>query len=314
MIEMDQITKRYGETVAVDRLSFRVAKGEILGLLGPNGAGKTTIMRILTGYLAADDGKINVSGWHLPEQSLEIRRKIGYLPESNPLYPDMGVVDYLSFITSMRGVTRRDRKRRVDEVIKIAGLEKMAHKNIGELSKGYCQRVGLAQAIVHDPDILVLDEPTVGLDPNQIVEIRHLIQRFGREKTVLLSSHILPEVAATCSRIIILNRGRIVGSGTPEEMSVRARGGHAVTFALNAPSEAVITRLKASRPVKNIECLGETGEGIWRFRVITDDDIDIRETIFRMAVDNQWVLTELYRESLSLEEVLQHLTVEEVVP
>jgi ABC-2 type transport system ATP-binding protein len=313
MIDVEQITKRYAETVAVDHLSFQVEKGEILGLLGPNGAGKTTTMRILTGYLAADSGKVTVSGWDLPDQSLEIRRHIGYLPENNPLYPDMGVMEYLSFIAAMRGLPKAGRQSRIDQVVEMTGLEKMAHKNIGELSKGYCQRVGLAQAIVHDPEILILDEPTVGLDPNQIVEIRSLIQRFGAEKTIILSSHILPEVAATCSRIIILNRGKIAGSGTPEEMSVRARGGHAVTFVLNGPVDAVMAKLNANREIKEVELKGDEGTGKTRFRVITDDSVDIRETIFRMAIDNQWILTELYRESLSLEEVFQHLTIEETV-
>jgi ABC-2 type transport system ATP-binding protein len=312
MIEAEQITKRYAETVAVDHLSFRVEKGEILGLLGPNGAGKTTTMRILTGYLAADAGKVTVAGWDLSDHSLEIRRHIGYLPENNPLYPDMGIMEYLFFIAAMRGLPKAGRQRRIDQVVEMTGLEKMAHKNIGELSKGFCQRVGLAQAIVHDPEILILDEPTVGLDPNQIVEIRSLIQRFGTEKTIILSSHILPEVAATCSRIIILNRGKIVGSGTPEEMSIRARGGNAVTFVLNGPVDEVMVKLKANREIKEIESSDE-GAGKTRFRVITDDAVDIRETIFQMAVDNQWIVSELHRESLSLEAVFQHLTTEEAL-
>jgi len=311
MIEVEQVTKCYGETVAVDHLSFRVEKGEILGLLGPNGAGKTTTMRILTGYLAADAGEISLDGLRLPDQSLEIRRHIGYLPENNPLYPDMGVVEYLSFIAAMRGLPKAIRKNRIDHVIAMTGLEKMAHKNIGELSKGYCQRVGLAQAIVHDPQILILDEPTVGLDPNQIVEIRSLIQRFGKEKTIILSSHILPEVEATCSRVIILNRGKLVGSGTPEAMSIHARGGHAVTFVLKAPAAEVMAQFRAMPEVKEIELKGEEGVGQMKYRIITADLVDMRETIFRMAVDNHWVLMELYRESLSLEEVFQHLTVTE---
>ncbi|MBN1546016.1 MAG: ATP-binding cassette domain-containing protein, partial [Syntrophaceae bacterium] len=226
MIEVERITKRYADTVAVDALSFQVQKGEILGLLGPNGAGKTTTMRILTGYLAADAGNATVAGWDVAEHSLEARSHIGYLPENNPLYQDMDVRAYLSFIAAMRGLPRAELRNRVNHVVEMTGLDKMVHKLIGELSKGYCQRVGLAQAMVHDPEILILDEPTVGLDPNQIVEIRSLIRSFGKEKTVILSSHILPEVAATCSRIIILNRGKLAGSGTPEEMAARSRGGN----------------------------------------------------------------------------------------
>jgi len=313
MIDVGDITKRYAETVAVDHLSFQVEKGEILGLLGPNGAGKTTTMRILTGYLAADSGKVTVAGLTLSDHSIEIRRRIGYLPENNPLYPDMGVMDYLFFIAAMRGLPKAGRKSRIDQIVEMTGLDKMVHKNIGELSKGYCQRVGLAQAIVHDPEILILDEPTVGLDPNQIVEIRSLIQRFGADKTIILSSHILPEVAATCSRIIILNRGKMAGSGTPEEMSVRARGGNAVTFVLKGPVDAITEKLKGNRDIRKIDVKGDEGPGKTRFRVITDGSVDIREAIFLMAVENQWVLSELYRESLSLEEVFQHLTIEEAV-
>ena len=313
MIDVEEITKRYAETVAVDRLSFQVEKGEILGLLGPNGAGKTTTMRILTGYLAADSGKVTVAGLDLRDHSLEIRRLIGYLPENNPLYPDMGVMEYLLFIAAMRGLPKTGRRNRIDRVIELTGLEKMAHKNIGELSKGYCQRVGLAQAIVHDPEILILDEPTVGLDPNQIVEIRSLIQRFGADKTIILSSHILPEVAATCSRVIILNSGKLAGSGTPEEMSVRARGGNAVTFVLKGPVDAITEKLKSRGDIKKIEIKGDEGSWKTRFRVITDGSVDIREAVFMMAVENQWVLSELYRESLSLEEIFQHLTIEEAV-
>jgi len=311
MIEVEHVTKCYGETVAVDDLCFRVEKGEILGLLGPNGAGKTTTMRILTGYLAADGGTMTVAGWRHPDQSLEIRRHIGYLPDNNPLFPDMTVIEHLSFVAAMRRVPKVIRKNRIDLAVAMTGLEKMAYKNIGELSKGYCQRVGLAQTIVHDPEILILDEPTVGLDPNQIVEIRSLIQRFGKEKTIILSSHILPEVAATCSRVIILNRGKLAGSGTPEEMSARARGGNAVTFVLKAPAAEVMFKFRAMPEVKEIELKGEEGAGRMKYRIITDDAIDMRETIFRVAVDNQWVLMELYRESLSLEEVFQHLTVTE---
>jgi ABC-2 type transport system ATP-binding protein len=311
VIQVDRITKRYTDTVAVDGLSFQVQKGEILGLLGPNGAGKTTTMRILTGYLTADTGKVNIAGCDIPEHSLAARRHVGYLPENNPLYPDMDVISYLSFIGAMRGLSRQSLHQRVDQVVSMTGLEMMAHKLIGELSKGYCQRVGLAQAIIHDPDILILDEPTVGLDPNQIVEIRSLIRSFGREKTIILSSHILPEVSATCSRIIILNRGKLAGSGTPDEMAVRARGGNSVTCVLKGPVEVMTEKLRAHINIRGVEYQGEEGEGRIRFRVITDPGVDIRESLFQMAVDNHWMMTELYRESLTLEEVFQHLTTEE---
>ena len=214
MIEAKNLTKRFGDTLAVDTISFTVNKGGIVGLLGPNGAGKTTTMRILTCYLAADSGTATIAGKNVFTQSLEVRRCIGYLPENNPLYTEMGVVDYLKFIAQIRHIPRKKIKTQVKEMVEVCGLEPVLNKKIDELSKGFRQRVGLAQAMIHNPEVLIFDEPTVGLDPNQIVEIRELIKRMGAEKTVILSSHILPEVSATCKQVIIMNRGRIVASGT----------------------------------------------------------------------------------------------------
>ena len=224
MIEVRELTKSYGTTVAVNKVSFDAHAGEVLGFLGPNGAGKTTTMRILTCYLSADAGSATVAGHDVFEESVEVRKQIGYLPESAPLYSDMGVIEYLNFMTQVRHIPKSQRKERTRAVIDICGLEGVIQKDIGELSKGYRQRVGLAQSLIHDPPILILDEPTSGLDPSQIIEIRNLIKNIGQEKLVLFSTHILPEVSATCSRILIINNGKIVANGTPEELSSQAEG------------------------------------------------------------------------------------------
>jgi ABC-2 type transport system ATP-binding protein len=311
MIEAKNLTKRYGETIAVDNVSFVVNQGEIVGLLGPNGAGKTTTMRLLTCYLPADSGTALMAGKDVREHSLEVRRSIGYLPEDNPLYTDMKVVDYLRFIGSLRHLGRKQLRPKLREMIEVCGLEAVINKSIGALSKGFCQRVGLAQTMIHDPDVLILDEPTVGLDPNQIVEIRELIKRIGERKTVILSSHILPEVAATCKRIIIMNNGRIVGSGTPEEMTSRARGGGVITLTVRGPKEAVKEKLSALSKIKSFEVKEELGDERTGFEVISSGEADLSEDLFRMAVENGWTLSELHQEKVSLEDVFQQLTLKE---
>lgn len=311
MIEAKNLTKRYGETVAVDNVSFVVNQGEIVGLLGPNGAGKTTTMRLLTCYLPADAGTALVAGKDVATKSLEVRRSIGYLPEDNPLYAEMKVLDYLRFIGAIRHLGRKQLKPKLKEMVEVCGLEPVINKSIGALSKGYCQRVGLAQTMIHDPDILILDEPTVGLDPNQIVEIRELIKRIGEQKTVILSSHILPEVAATCKRIIIMNNGRIVGSGTPEEMSSRAKGGGVITLTVRGPKEAVIEKLKEVRKVKSFEVKEDLGDERASYEVISNGEAELSEELFRMVVANGWVLSELHQEKVSLEDVFQQLTLKE---
>ena len=224
MIQVENLTKDYGPFRAVDSVSFNVRKGEVLGFLGPNGAGKSTTMKILTCFLAPTGGTARVAGLDVYEHSLEVRKRIGYLPEDTPIYRDMTVLEFLEFVAEMRGMSRDKRQAGIREVGGRCGLGDVAGKLIGELSKGYRQRVGLAQAMVHDPDIVILDEPTSGLDPNQIVEIRDLIREVGREKTVILSTHILPEVQATCSRMIIINKGKVVADGTPDELRARERG------------------------------------------------------------------------------------------
>ena len=224
MIEVKGVTKTFGETVAVDNLSFEVKRGEVLGFLGPNGAGKTTMMRIITCYMPANDGTVTVAGHDTLADSFHVRERIGYLPESAPLYLDMDVTDYLSFVAQVRGIASDARRDRIKKIAEVCGLEEVIGQDIGTLSKGFRQRVGLAQALIHNPDILILDEPTTGLDPAQIIEIRELIKRIGKEKTVILCSHILPEVSATCDRILIINEGRKVASGTPDELAAATEG------------------------------------------------------------------------------------------
>ena len=309
MIEVDGLTKDYGSTRAVDQVSFQVRKGEVLGFLGPNGAGKSTTMKILTCFLSPTEGRAKVAGFDVFDQSLEVRRHIGYLPEDTPIYRDMTVVEFLEFAADMRGMDRATSPGRIKEIGVRCGLGDVAGKLVGELSKGYRQRVGLAQAMLHDPDILILDEPTSGLDPNQIVEIRSLIKEIGREKTVILSTHILPEVQATCSRILIISGGKLVADGTPEALRAREKGGRyrVVVESNGVAKEAIRDRLAGLAGVARCEMIaGE--EGAHAFAIDAAAASDLRKLIFRAAVDNRWTLLELLRESASLEDVFRNLT------
>jgi ABC-2 type transport system ATP-binding protein len=312
MIQVERLTKRYGPTVAVRDISFAVPRGEILGFLGPNGAGKTTTMRILTGYLPADEGSVRVAGFDVAEEGLEVRRRLGYLPESAPLYEEMGVVDYLEYVGGMRGFSGPERTRRVKRMIDLCGLGPMIAKSIGQLSKGYRQRVGLAQAMIHDPDLLVLDEPTSGLDPNQIVEIRDLIRTLGREKTVLLSTHILPEVQATCSRVMIIARGEIVADDTPEGLARKATGGRELHATIEGPGPDVESALAAAASdLGPARFEGTTPRNGLRCRFAVPDDSAPEASaaaLFRLAKARGWTLTELRHESASLEEIFRDLT------
>jgi ABC-2 type transport system ATP-binding protein len=309
MIEVEGLTKNYGPTLAVNQVSFNVKRGEVLGFLGPNGAGKSTTMKILTCFLAPTAGRAVVAGHDVFDDSLEVRRRIGYLPEDTPIYRDMTVVEYLQFAAAVRGMPSDKVGGRIKEIGTRCGLGDVAGKLVGELSKGYRQRVGLAQAMLHDPDIVILDEPTSGLDPNQIVEIRSLIKEIGREKTVILSTHILPEVQATCSRIVIINGGKLVADGTPDELRARERGGRyrVVVESNGVPKEAIRDRLASLAGVARCVLLaGE--EGSHSFALDAAASSDLRKSIFRAAVDNRWTLLELARESASLEDVFRNLT------
>lgn len=313
MIEVNGISKRFGPIVAVDDISFSVSRGEILGFLGPNGAGKTTTMRILTGYIFPDTGTAKVAGYDIFESPIEVRKHIGYLPEDNPLYTNMSVWDYLEFISRVRDIPRNERRRRIDDVVQICGLEEVIYRDIEKLSKGYRQRVGLAQCMIHDPDILILDEPTSGLDPNQIVGIRELIKELGKEKTLIISTHILPEVSATCNRVIIINRGRIVADGSPEELSDMAKGKFSIFISLKAQKEDVEAKLSELPWIESFAEATSDEEGALRYKIIPSDGGGETEDLFRLAVQNGWVITELYKEKATLEDVFRQLTTQDEV-
>jgi ABC-2 type transport system ATP-binding protein len=311
MIEVRNLTKRFGATVALDGVSFDVATGEVLGLLGPNGAGKTTAMRVITCYIPADEGQVSVADLDIASQSVAVRKRIGYLAESAPLYQDMGVIEYLEFIGRIRELDPPTLAARVDEMVDTCGLGRMAHRMIGTLSKGYRQRVGLAQALIHDPEVLILDEPTTGLDPNQIIEIRSLIKRIGREKTVILSTHILPEVETTCSRVLIINEGVIVASGTPDELASQSAGAQRVFVTVKAAPETVEPVLRASGIAAELSLIDTSdGKACYAIRAADGDD-EPEARLYELAVQNGWVLTELRREAISLEQVFTHLTTQE---
>jgi ABC-2 type transport system ATP-binding protein len=315
MIEVDGLTKDYGSMRAVDQVTFSVRKGEVLGFLGPNGAGKSTTMKMLTCYLAPTAGGAKVAGYDVFADSLEVRRRIGYLPEDTPIYREMTVLEYLQFVADLRQMDPAKSPGRIREIGGRCGLGDVAGKLVGELSKGYRQRVGLAQAMLHDPDILILDEPTSGLDPNQIVEIRSLIKEIGQEKTVILSTHILPEVQATCSRIVIIAGGKLVADGTPQDLRQRERGSRyrVIVEKNGAAPESVRDRLATLAGVARCEAVsGESGAH--SFAVDGTGEDDLRKTIFRAAVDNKWTLLELAREAASLEDVFRHLTTGEENP
>ena len=317
MIEVKDLKKSFGPNMAVAGINFEVQKGEILGFLGPNGAGKTTTMRILTCYIPADSGKATLAGYDTYKDSIEVRKRVGYLPESAPLYLEMGVIDYLRFIATIRNIPGNKRNSRIKEMIRVCGLQKEANKIIGQLSKGYRQRVGLAQTLIHNPDILILDEPTTGLDPIQIIEIRDLIKEIGKEKTVILCSHILPEVQATCGRIIIINKGKLVGSGTPKELAENAKGQETVFMSIRGPLADILEKIKKMTYVLDVSTQeeGETeltdDKDIHKIEIKSDKGKDIREDLFRCVVENGWSLTEMWTHTITLEDVFKQLTCQE---
>ncbi len=310
-IAVRNLTKLYGDQKAIDGISFDVKTGEILGFLGPNGAGKTTTMKIITCYMPPNAGTVEVDGLNIEEHSLAVRRKIGYLPENNPLYHEMNVLEYLEYAAELHGMQRSHIPHRIKEMVHVCGLETVRHKDIGELSKGFRQRVGLAQAMIHDPDVLILDEPTSGLDPNQIVEIRNLIKQLGRAKTVILSTHILPEVQATCDRVLIINEGKIVADGTPEQLQQEFRGSESLTLELLTNGadalQQISPKLRALHGVGSVELLGQKN-GTARFMLHVEKGADVRADVFRKAVVEGWVILEMHRKATTLEEVFHKLT------
>ncbi|MDX2249360.1 MAG: ATP-binding cassette domain-containing protein [Bacteroidia bacterium] len=305
-ITVSNLSKTYGDQKAVDNISFQVKTGEILGFLGPNGAGKTTTMKVLTCYMAPSSGTVKVGDLDIFDHPEEIKKHIGYLPENNPLYLEMPVLEYLSFVAGIQGVTKEQLPGRLRTIVSKCGLNKEKHKKIGELSKGYRQRVGLAQALIHDPEILILDEPTTGLDPNQIVEIRNLIREIGKEKTVILSTHILPEVEATCDRILIISNGKIVADGTPDTLSNQAQGKYIVTIRIKAETpEGIAAQLRKLPGVSIVEL--DPTRPDW-FQITADTDLETREAIFRLCVNNHWVLIEMTPVEERLEDIFRELT------
>lgn len=305
MIKVENLTKSFGPFVAVDNISFNIDEHEVVGLLGPNGAGKTTTMRMLTGYLAPTSGKATLAGL---ESSIETKKILGYLPENAPLYEDMRVLDFLRFIANIREIPKEKRKERLRYVLDVCGLKHMISRPISHLSKGYRQRVGLAQALIHDPKILILDEPTSGLDPNQIQEIRKLIKDIGKEKTVILSTHIMQEVKAVCSKVLIMSDGRIVASGTQEELQSKHSAAHRVEVHIQGNKDDIKHALSSIEGVSKIGSAA-TGRGdVHGFTLESESSQDLRPIIFKKAVSNHWVILEMHRKDLDLEELFSQLT------
>jgi len=304
-LTLDGVSKRFDGIVAVDSVSCQVDRGQVVGFLGPNGAGKSTTMRMITQYYEPDAGAIRLDGTLLGEAGREAKRRIGYLAENNPLYGEMLASEYLDFIGRLRDLGPDERRRAVDEAVAATGLEPVFHRPIGELSKGFRQRTGLAAAILHRPDLLVLDEPTEGLDPNQRVEIRRLIVELGRERTVLLSTHVLPEIQHVCSRLLIINRGRLVADGPVEQLVARAKGGAHLT--VEATGSGILERLGQLPGVRSLETR-DSSEGRLRVTLIVVGDTDIRPQIFELAKGQGWTLYELHQEAGSLEDLFHELT------
>ena len=308
MIEVRDLTKYYGPKVALQGVSFEAERGDILGLLGPNGAGKSTTMRILTGYLPPTSGTARIAGFDVMENSLEVRRRIGYLPENVPLYTDMTVVAYLDFVARAKAVSPR--RASVEWAMDAARVDHVAGTIIGRLSKGYRQRVGLAQAIIGDPEVLILDEPTVGLDPNQIGETRQLIKALGGDRTIVLSTHILPEVSMVCNKVVIISRGTVVAVDTPEALTRRLIGADRVAVSVRGPAEAVKARLQGVPGVLSVSPT-PTANGVLHFEVDAQPGHDIREQVAAAVVQGGWGLQELRSQGLSLEEIFLQLTTSE---
>lgn len=306
LLELENATKRFGEVTAVDSVSFSVDRGEVVGFLGPNGAGKSTTMRLITQYYEPDSGGVTFDGIPLEEAAREAKRRIGYLPENNPLYEDMLVSEYIDFIARLRTLEGAERADAIDEAVTHTGIADVYYRPIGELSKGYRQRVGLAQAILHRPDLLVLDEPTEGLDPNQRVEIRRLIGHLGRERTVILSTHVLPEVQHTCSRLVVIHEGRIAADGSVEALMEQARG--AVRISVEAKGSDVPRRLETLQGVSSVEVSESRPDGRIRVSVTSDGSTDVRPEIFALASSEGWTLFELHQATRSLEDLFRELT------
>jgi ABC-2 type transport system ATP-binding protein len=310
MITVQNLTKRYATKTAIEGMSFTVEKGEILGFLGPNGAGKTTTMRIITGFMPATDGSVHVDGYEVFEKPLEVRRRIGYLPENPPLYVEMTVASYLRFVAKIKGVAKENLVKEVGRVMQRVNITDVKDRIISKLSKGYKQRVGLAQALLNDPPVLILDEPTIGLDPKQIQEVRELIKELAGNHTVVLSTHILPEVEQTCHRVIIIDRGKIVAVDTPQNLRFQLQGAERVLIEVKGPAPEIISKLKVTPGVIDVQKVAESN-GSHRFQVEGELRKDIRSDLARVIVQNGWGLLELQSATMSLEDIFIKLTTAE---
>jgi ABC-2 type transport system ATP-binding protein len=307
VIEVQNLTKRYGRVTAVDDISFRVERGEILGFLGPNGAGKTTTMRILTGYMPATEGKAFVAGFDVFEQPIDAKRRTGYLPETPPLYPDMTVLEYLAFVAKIKGVPPADQKQRVRAVMERTHVADMANRMCSKLSKGYKQRVGLAQALIHNPDVLILDEPTAGLDPKQINETRMLIKELAGDHTIVLSTHILPEVSQTCQRVVIINKGKVVAVDTPGNLTDRLKGSSTMYIQVDANGSDASAVLNSVAGVTRV-VESDRRDSLVGYEVMSESGRDVRRELANTVVTRGWGLVELRPARVSLEEVFIALT------
>jgi ABC-2 type transport system ATP-binding protein len=311
MIEVEQLSKTYGPIKAIEDVSFAVEKGEILGFLGPNGAGKSTTMRILTCFMPPTSGTARVAGYDIFKDSLQVRRRIGYVPENAPLYTDMPVVSFLKFVAEVKGLSRRDRLRQVGQVMDDCGVKDVQHRYIGKLSKGYRQRVALAQALLGNPDVLILDEPTIGLDPRQIIDIRQLIKGLAGQKTVILSTHILPEVSMTCQRVIIINRGRLVAVDTPENLTTKLQTSSRLLVRVEGPATDVVRALGAVSGVQTVKEDGSSPGQVVTCIIESKKDRDVRKDVAAAVVGQNWGLLELRPVDLTLEDVFVRLVTEE---
>lgn len=311
MIEVSHLTKYYGTKAALQDVSFDVKKGEILGFLGPNAAGKTTAMRILTCYMPATSGTAKISGYDVLEHSLDVRKRIGYLPENPPLYSEMTVNGFLEFVAKVKGIERRQVKRKVADSMEKTAIGHVSGRLIKQLSKGYKQRVGIAQALIHNPEVLILDEPTIGLDPKQIIEVRELIKSLGGDHTVILSTHILPEVSMTCGRVIIINEGKVVASDTPENLNRRLKGSENIFVEVAGPKAEVESKIRKLQGVTRISRKDGKKNGETGFTVETELKTDIRKELAACIVQNGWGLLEMRPVGMSLEEIFLHLTTNE---
>jgi ABC-2 type transport system ATP-binding protein len=310
LIEVQNLTKRYGRFTAVDDVTFRVERGEILGFLGPNGAGKTTTMRILTGYMPATEGKAIVAGFDVFDQPVEAKRRTGYLPETPPLYPDMTVREYLTFVSKIKGVPSGERNERIKQVMERTWIGDMANRACSKLSKGYRQRVGLAQALIHNPDVLILDEPTAGLDPKQIIETRQLIKELAGDHTVILSTHILPEVSQTCERVVIINKGKVVAIDTPDNLTARLRGSETLYIQVDTGGGDAGRTLSSVPGVTRV-VEADRRDGVAGYEVDSEQGRDVRRDLARAVVSNGLGLLELRPMRMSLEQIFLSLTTEE---